>query len=157
MHIFCKLFVLCILIELITAGVKIEISRVKDPPKLVSIIPVVETDKSDTGETETTEATTIPTTTMPTTTELTTESVQKLNNSNLNTLNTTNEITTVAPFNAPGIIKPSQAINNNTNPLFNTTYASANQLNPYLTEFTRRQMRRRLIPTDYYCPCDLKV
>lgn len=32
-----------------------------------------------------------------------------------------------------------------------------NALNPLLSEYTRRQVRRRLIPPNYYCPCDLKI
>lgn len=158
-----RLLLLCGVFGLIRAGVKIEISRVKDQPKSVAILPNIDGDKNEIGATETTEATTMPTTITTTvettTTKFTTEShVQRVTNSNLNSLNSSAETSTTAP-NITGILKPSQANNTHTNtsPVYNATFVAANELNPYLSEFTRRQMRRRLIPADYYCPCDLKV
>lgn len=158
-----KLLFLCGMFGLIRAGVKIEISRVKDQPKSVTILPNIEGDKNDIGETETTEATTMPTTITTTaemtTTKLTTEShVQRVTIPTLNPLNSSAETSTITP-NATGMLNSSQTNNTNpnTSPVYNTTFVAANELNPYLSEFTRRQMRRRLIPADYYCPCDLKV
>lgn len=161
-----KLFVLYSFIGIIEAGVKIEISRVKDRPLSASAItsPNIDGDKNDITETETTEATTMPTTTVPTTLETTMKTtmeshIQKLSNSTLSALNSSTEVTTTAPLNMTGVMKPSQAniTNTNTSIAYNTTLVAAKELNPYLSEFTRRQMRRRLIPADYYCPCDLKV
>lgn len=157
---FWKLIILCGIVGMIKAGVKIEISRVKDPPKTSTPSPNMEA-----NEIETTEATTIPTTTIPVTEPtikpIIESNIQKLTNLTSNSTNSTIDVTTAAPLNATETLKPAQANITNTNTALvynnNVTLVSAKNINPYLSEFTRREMRRRLIPPDYYCPCDLKV
>lgn len=162
-HILLTFVILCGMIGVIEAGVKIEISRVKDPTTTSTPSP-----NKDANEIETTETTTIvpPPTTQPTIIKPVNDSnIMKITNVTLNTTNTTNstiEVTTIAPLNTTGTVNPTQTniTNNKDTPLVykNVTLAvSAKDLNPYLSEFTRRQMRRRLIPADYYCPCDLRV
>lgn len=162
-HILLTFVIVCGMIGMIEAGVKIEISRVKDPPTTST-----PSQNKDANEIETTETTTIvpPPTTQPSMIKPVNDShIMKLTNATLNTTNTTNstiEVTTIAPLNANGTVNPAQAnITNNkdTSLVYKnmTLVVSAKDLNPYLSEFTRRQMRRRLIPADYYCPCDLRV
>lgn len=166
------IFVCCI-IGLVSGGVKIEITRVKEPPKPVSIGKTGDIDSStlavDSEPTETTTLmttspleTTTTTTTTATTTKIAIDSiVPKLTNSTPSSSSNTSELTTISQINAtqPIQLKPAQTNTSNISSVLvnNVTLSYANDLNPYLSEFTRRQMRRKLIPEDYYCPCDLKV
>ena len=156
-----QFLIVCAMVRVIMAGVKIEISRVKDPPT-TSTTPSPNMPKNmEINEVETTEATTTTLSSVAETTikPMNETNIQKITNSTLNTMNSTIELTTASPPNVTATTQLGQA--NNTNTLFvynkNVSTSSAKDWNPYLSEFTRRQMRRRLIPADYYCPCDLKV
>lgn len=150
-------------LQSINAGVKIEISRVKDPPKMPQNIESNQTVSSPTESTTFSTSTVLSTEATTTTTSTTTKSnISSLNTTSSSTMSTP-ETTTLKPQNGSGPMKPTQmnVLNatttflNNTNNL--TTTVMQTDINPYLAEFTRRQMRRKLIPIDYYCPCDLKV
>lgn len=163
---FWRLFIAFSVLQSINAGVKIEISRVKDPPKMPQNIESNQTVSIATESTTFSTSTVLSTEVTTTTTSTTTESnIIKLTSSNTTSSSTmsTPETTTLKPQNGSGPMKPTQMnvpntttkFLNNTNNL--TTTVMPTDINPYLAEFTRRQMRRKLIPTDYYCPCDLKV
>lgn len=158
------------MIGLINGGVKIEITRVKEPQKPVSIANAGDIDSSTPADSEPPETTTLmttstfETTTITTTTATTTKiaidsTVQRLTNSTPSSLSNTSELTTISQANATDPIKPAQTNTSNISSVLvnNVTLSYANDLVPFLSEFTRRQMRRKLIPEDYYCPCDLKV
>lgn len=153
---------LCIMLGTVDAGVKIEISRVKDPrPKAETA-----SNSANGGEQLTPHEleatvepnevpTTVPTTFAIDTTTMTTKSMIETNYKLLsNTTDTTSvDMTTIIPPNVTEPTKPAQ-------PNISTTVAMKNITqvqSQYLSEFTRREMRRKLIPPDYYCPCDLKV
>lgn len=158
---FWRLFIAFSVLQSINAGVKIEISRVKDPPKMPQNIESNQTVSSATESTTFSTSTVLSTEATTTTTSTTTES-NSLNITSSSTISTP-ETTTLKPQNGSGPKKPTQmnvpnattTFLNNANNL--TTTVIKTDINPYLAEFTRRQMRRKLIPTDYYCPCDLKV
>ncbi|XP_055311267.1 tectonic-like isoform X1 [Sitodiplosis mosellana] len=157
-----QLIIVCGMVGVIEAGVKIEISPVRNP--VTTSTPSPNMPNMEVNEIETTEATTTVQSTVTETTinPINESNIQKLANSSSNTINSTVEVTTAASLNVTGTLRPAQANNtNNTNTSAvynnNVTTISAKDLNPYLSEFTRRQMRRRLIPADYYCPCDLKI
>lgn len=153
-----KLLIICGVFGIIEAGVKIEISRVKDPPKSVTNTSYIDSNKSGLVEMETTEGTTLPTTTAYTTTLPLESHIIRLINMTTNSTTIIAETTTMLPLNVTGTMKAQANITNtSTSFTYNITLVPVIELNPYLAEFTRRQMRRRLIPDDYYCPCDLKV
>lgn len=169
-HVLWKILFVCCVVRVIECGVKIEITRVKEPPKPVSIAQNGEIDQTTPDEEKPTEITTILTTTPIETTTTSTltattvksvidSSIQRLTNSTLSSSSNISEVTTISPLNVTEPIKPAQANTSTINSIFvnNLTLSYAKDLNPYLSEFTRRQMRRKLIPQDYYCPCDLKV
>lgn len=158
---------LCIIFSAVDAGVKIEISRVKDPkPKSQAPDNAANVEKTVPHElaAEVTEpneiGTTVPTTfAIETTTMITKPMIETnfklLSNSTAAATTTSVDMTTISPpINANDTLKPAQS-NTSTNiiPMKNITQYQS----PYLSEFTRREMRRKLIPPDYYCPCDLKV
>lgn len=167
--IFWKTLIALSIVVVIEAGVKIEISRLKDPPSSVASLPNVK--GNNTNENDTTETTTTMITTTEITTKLPTKAsiesiVLKLANSNYNTNNSSIDTTTVASQNvtpsSPSLVNntnttPNKIINKNTSVAYNVTLHGAKDLSQYLSEFTRRKMRRRLSPPGYYCPCDLKV
>lgn len=151
---------LCTIPSTVEAGVKIEISRVKDPrPKAETASnPATGDEKLAPHELEATEpnevATTVPTTFAIDTTTMTTKMIETNYKLLSNSTDTTSvDMTTIIPPNVTEPTKPAQ-------PNISTTVAMKNLTqvqSQYLSEFTRREMRRKLIPPDYYCPCDLKV
>lgn len=161
------LFLILILVSisiLIDAGVKIEITRVKEQPKSMTMPSMDEKTHSNNVEdvdamtTTTTESTLTPNTTLsPNSTDFHLTSV--LNSTDIPSA----EITTISPNNSIETNKTMQtnlSKNESLVPTLNTTTAiaiSKTELHPLLSEYSRRQMRRKLIPPDYYCPCDLKV
>lgn len=151
---------LCIIFNTVDAGVKIEISRVKDPrPKAEAPSNVANPDQAVPNELPATEpneiVTTVPTTFAIETTTMTTKPMIETNFKLLSNLTTTTSVdmTTMSPPNVSDPMKPAQSNISNIVPVKNITQFQS----PYLSEFTRREMRRKLIPPDYYCPCDLKV
>lgn len=163
MHSYLQLFCVFSLISVAFGGVKIEITRIKEPPNPNSANPITE-DTKNSVTTESTTQTPMPTTVSTTTTTQTVLSTastaSQVQNINLNTTTTT---TTIAPITGIGLTNVSiindsiPAIVPQMNfPLFNFTMIQS-PTTPFLSELTRRQMRRQLIPFDYYCPCDLKV
>lgn len=161
------LSLLCWIFVLVNAGVKIEITRLKDTSKpqttISSVVAAIENttlaiEKSSASDvstpttmsTETTTSTTTTSTFSPNAVTTTSKANETVNNSTAIT-----EASTVSPTNSTTVNKTNTtAIQNHTLAITNSTKAPASSL---LTEFTRRQMRRKLIPPDYYCPCDLKV
>lgn len=147
----------------VDGGVKIEISRVKDPkPKAETAGNTANAGKPVPHElaTESSEmVTTVPTTfAIETTTMITNPMIESNFKLLSNSTTTSVDMTTISPPNVTEPIKPAQSnISSNTVPVKNITQLQPKDLNPYLSEFTRREMRRKLIPPDYYCPCDLKV
>lgn len=150
------LFSILILVSisvLVDAGVKIEITRVKEQPKSMTMSSMDEKTHSNNVEdvdamtTTTTESTLTPNMTL------------SLNSTDI----PSSEITTISPNNSIETNKTMQtnlSKNESLVPTLNTTTAiaiSKTELHPLLSEYSRRQMRRQLIPPDYYCPCDLKV
>lgn len=147
----------CATFGTVDGGVKIEISRVKDPPPKPS-----NDDKSVPHELATDSAemvTTMPTTFAIETTTMLTKPMIESNFKLLSNTTTTTSVdtTTISPPNLTDPIRPAQINPPNTIPTKNVTQLQPTDSHPYLSEFTRRQMRRKLIPPDYYCPCDLKV
>lgn len=160
-----QLFCVFSLISVAFGGVKIEITRIKEPPNPNSANPITE-DTRNTVTTDSTTQTPMPTTISTTTTPQnavvsTASTVSQIQNINLNTITTS---TTMTPT-AAGPAMTNVSVTNNTNPmtvpqmnvpLFNFTMVQSPTA-PFLSELTRRQMRRKLVSFDYYCPCDLKV
>lgn len=174
-----KVLILCCICGVIEAGVKIEITRVKDPPKPEANSQNAEPQKateSPQHEASITEATTT-TTTVPAPKSTTESNVFQITKSEAIATNATAEAnaTSVPTANTTALTPGSMTnktlstanVTNWTNGtsfpnfispfLYNMTKASGKDISPYLSEFTRREMRRKLIPADYYCPCDLKV
>lgn len=174
---FWQLVILIGVVRSIHAGVKIEISRVKDPPKVVSSGQNVDSNKTQPNETGTTVMTTLPTPEAATSTSTTprTESNEIKLTSPTNFASTSSMSTSTAATlttasqnatelqNGTGLLNPDQtnltSINNTLlkNVSKVATGVIPRDLSPYLAEYTRRQMRRQLMQDDYYCPCDLKV
>lgn len=128
----------------VEAGVRIEINRVKDEPKplptagikaLIESVAETETTPPPPPPSPATQATEKATTVIVTTAPLSID-----------------DITTMPPnpIETNRTIPPTMAIDRNVLP-------APNAWNPLLSEFTRRQIRRNLIPANYYCPCDLSV
>lgn len=117
------------------AGVRIEINRIKDEPKAmptVGIKSLLESALSTEAPSPVTPATDKATTIIVTTAPLSLD-----------------EVTT---------IPPSPIEYNRTMPAPNAIDRTVqNAWNPLLSEYTRRQIRRNLIPANYYCPCDLSM
>lgn len=164
MHSNLQLFCVMNLISMAFGGVKIEITRIKEPSNPNSPTNPITEDTKNTLMTDSTTQTPMQTTLKTMTTiqsaALTASTTSQIQNIYLNTTTTT----IIAP--TTGIEMKNVSITNATRPmviipqmnfpLINfTTLQSAK--NPILSELTRRQMRRKLIPFDYYCPCDLKV
>lgn len=142
----------------VDAGVKIEISRVKEPrPKTETASNSDNTGPQELAATNPNEiGTTVPTTfAIETTTTMITKPMIETNYKLLsNSTDTTSvDMTTIPP---PSVTEPTKTAQPNT-----TIIAAQKNMtqfqSQYLTEFARREMRRKLIPPDYYCPCDLKV
>lgn len=175
-----QLSVFCTMLIVINADVKIEVTRLKEPAKPVTTTTSSTTTTTTVPETQaslTENRTSIvnsPSTNMPSTPTTTTQStinilaipvtitpIAQANYSN-STANSTLEIsgleTTTMVTILPTDLNSKTTANgtlNYTLTAFNTT--SRTIAPNILTEFTRRQLRRKLIPPDYYCPCDLKV
>lgn len=137
----------------IEAGVRIEINRVKEEPKsntmptVIAKMPVenVEEPEAPHPAMQTTE---MPATILTTSTHLDETTIIPI------LLEESNKSVPIAP------IPPNATIDRNIVPLSNTSITipvNWNTINPLLSEYTRRQMRRKLIPPNYYCPCDLKI
>lgn len=135
----------------IEAGVRIEINRVKEDPKsnvmptVIAKIPIENVQEPEASHPV------IQTTEMPATIPT--------------MLSTHLDETTIIPIlleesNKSVPIAPNATIDRHIVPLSNTSIIlplNWNTINPLLSEYTRRQMRRKLIPPNYYCPCDLKI
>lgn len=188
-HFIWKLLIAFSVLGFIDGGVKIEISRVKDPPKTVQLTQNVESNGTVLSAAEpkiyssSSVATTATTTnTMPSTESTKIMSTTEANiikltntktsanrntnsNSNSNSSIPTNDTKKLIPQNGTDAVSSVQTNVTNTTTSFvnsvnNLTTAisvASSDLNLYFAEFTRREMRRKLIPADYYCPCDLKV
>lgn len=158
MHLNLHLFCVFSLISVAFGGVKIEITRIKEPPK-----PITEDTRTTAtidSTTQTPMSTTLSTTTTTQSAVSTTSTPSQIQNINLSTTTAT----TIAPIAGTGMtnvritndISPTLVPQMNFPLLYNFTMAQSPRV-PVLNELTRRQMRRKMIPFDYYCPCDLKV
>ncbi|XP_031616403.1 tectonic [Contarinia nasturtii] len=151
-----KLFLVLCTINMIEAGVKIEISRFKDSQR----VPILSTNvgSDNISKIEAPKMTTPVEITTKSTVDLnilktTTSSLNSTNTKTKTTLNSQNVTATSSSF----INNTSIQMVSNTSHVYNVSLMPPTDLNPYLSEFTRREIRRRFIPSDYYCPCDLKI
>lgn len=140
----------------IEAGVRIEINRFKDEIKPSTVPPMtdIKTPNIESGkEVEVT----AQTSTVETTTIVSKPALEHADAADA-------EGTTIVPNTS---VQSNQTIPTNSTNDRNIVPMATNisailpifpkALNPLLSEYTRRQMRRQLIPPNYYCPCDLKV
>lgn len=131
------LLVVCIVIGTTDAGVKIDISRVKEPERTTSL----------------------PTESTATITVASTASTSNQNDAitESTTLSSANATITVATTLPTTTFTVTPTVPNVT-PINETTLTSANDtLLSFPVEFVRREIRRKLMPPNYFCPCDLKV
>lgn len=193
-HFIWKLLIAFCVLRIIDGGVKIEISRVKNAPKMVQMTQNVESNETMLSAAEpkisSSSSTTTTTITMPSTESTKIMSTTEANiinltntktnantntnanvntnpntNSNSNSSIPTNDTKKLIPQNGTDVVSSVQTNVTNTTTSFvnsvnNLTTAisiASSDLNLYFAEFARREMRRKLIPADYYCPCDLKV
>lgn len=136
-------FVWLLLLPLIDCGVKIDISRVKEPD------PTTMSANGAPSTTSTPSTSTLSTSVSSTTTSTVLNAIRATNStvSSIATTATPLSTTTTATSNISEIVNSQ-----------NQTTSSMNVTTSFeLTEFTMRSMMRKLTPYNYYCPCDFKV